>query len=176
VPLLLLPLHYREALPWTSMLVGASGDPASDHALHAAVRLGAALRLELSVVCCEDPATPAPALGRYADEAHHELPRRLEDLVRRSLPRSDDDPRSGIAHLLLRPGDAATQLSACLHQRGASVLALGWHGSLARGRARVLKRFLERAECPLLLVRDAGRPAMTLKVGERFEPPSPSVS
>lgn len=168
VPVLLLPVHYREILPWRSMLVGASGEPASDQALQTALHLGAALRIELDVMFCEDPWARPPALGGYADAAHHEMPQRLRDVVCRTALRSPDDERCGIAQVVFSPGDAASGLLAEVQHRNASVLALGWHGTLAHGRARVLKQLLERAECPLLLVREPGRQAVTLKVADRF--------
>ena len=46
----------------------------------------------------------------------------------------------------------------CSSARPASVLALGWHGTLAEGRAPVLKRLLEEARCALLIVRGTEHP------------------
>lgn len=169
VPVLLLPLRYREALPWTSMLVAASGEAAADQALEAALQLAAALRLELDVVYCESAATKASAIGAYADAPHYEYPSRLESMVRRAASPhlSQDRP---IAQVLLCHGDPAAQLLAQVARRGASVLALGWHGRLGAGRAQVLKRLLDEAECPLLVVRQVARPTAHLKVGEDLQP------
>lgn len=166
VPVLLLPNHYHEVLPWTSMLVAASGEAAADQALEIALQLASALQLELSVVYCESPRTKAGALGAYADAAHYEYPQRLEELVRRTV--SQHPECHCIAQVLLCRGDPAAELLAQIAQRASSVLALGWHGALDPGRAQVLKRLLEKAECPLLVVRQAARPSARLKVGEEL--------
>jgi len=46
------------------------------------------------------------------------------------------------------------------------MLALGWHGALGTTRAPVLKRLLERAECPLLVVHEVTGSQVRLKVGD----------
>ena len=169
VPVVLLPVHYREALPWTSMLVAASGEPAADQALEAALQLAAALGLELDVLYCESPRTKARALGEYADAVHYEYAQRLEEMIRRAAARRPPEERGCIGRMLLCRGDPADELLAHVRQRRASVVALGWHGALGAGRALVLKRLLDEAECPLLLVRQAARPTSRLKVGEELQ-------
>lgn len=169
VPVVLLPVQYREALPWTSMLVAASGEPAADQALEVALQLATALGLELDVLYCESARTKARALGEYADALHHEYAQRLEEMIRRAAARRPAEERGCIGHVLLCRGDPADELLAHIAQRRASVVALGWHGALGAGRALVLKRLLDEAECPLLLVRQAARPASRLKVGEELQ-------
>jgi nucleotide-binding universal stress UspA family protein len=87
VPIVLLPLHYRESLPWTSMLAAASGEASADHALEAAARLATALRLKITVVHSADGprGTGAAPFGGYADAPHHEYSHRLKQLVERGL-------------------------------------------------------------------------------------------
>jgi nucleotide-binding universal stress UspA family protein len=168
VPVLLLPRRYREALPWHTMLVATSGEAAADQALAAAVQLAAALGLKVTVLHCAEPdaAAEARALGAYADAPHYEYPRRLEEMVTRAV--TPQECRC-IEQVVLCRGDAAAQILKQRAERRSSVLALGWHGRLAQGRAPVLKRLLDEAECPVLLVREAPRPRARLKVGEAFE-------
>ncbi len=159
VPVVLLPLRYKEALPWRSILAAASGERAADRALEAAVALANALRLSVSVVHCAEHGTAA-ALGSYADAPHHELPGRLIEMVDRGL----GEQRS-IQEVLVCRGDPAAELLRMMEERPASVLALGWHGTLARSRAPVLKRLLEEACCPLLLVRCSEHIGVRLRIG-----------
>jgi nucleotide-binding universal stress UspA family protein len=167
VPVILLPVRYREALPWRSMLVAASGERAADRALDAAVELANALRLAVTVAHCEQ--SEAAPLGAYADEPHHELAHRLEELIGRGLVARGAKEQDCIHEVLLCRGDPAAELLAVLERLPNAVLALGWHGSLASGRAPVLTRLLEQGTCPLLLVRATERSGVRLNVGEHID-------
>jgi nucleotide-binding universal stress UspA family protein len=167
-PVLLLPLHYREILPWTSMLVAASGGIAADQALQAATRLACALRIQVTVMHVPDGPGAAP-LGGYADAAHHEYPHRMQEMVKRGLTGCTATESSSIDKVLLRRGEPATALLEQAAHQHTSVIALGWHGAMGAGRALVLKRLLEEAQCPLLLVRQAERSTARLKVGTEIE-------
>ena len=171
VPVLLLPLRYREVLPWTSMLAAASGEVAADQALEAAAQLATALRLKLTVMYAEDGAgaTHTMPFGAYADAAHHEYPRRMQGMVERGLARCAPEECDCVDQALLRHGDPAEMLLEQAARQASSVLALGWHGALGAGRALVLKRLLEQAECALLLVRKMERSSARLKVGEEID-------
>ena len=170
VPVLLLPARYREALPWTSMLAAASGERSADQALEAAVRLAAALGLKVTVVHSEDgPPSGTTPLGAYADAPHHEYPQRLEEMVERGIAGCSPEEGRCVEHVLLARGDPAAVLLEEAARRTASVLALGWHGALAAGRAPVLKRLLPKAECALLLVRARERSPARLKVGAEID-------
>jgi nucleotide-binding universal stress UspA family protein len=171
VPVVLLPAHYRETLPWTSMLAATSGEAAADCALGVAVHLAAALQLKISAVLCEDgpPGAVAAPLGGYADAPHHEYPQRLEHLVERGLAGCGSEEAKCVGEMLLRRGDPASVLLEQVARHGSSVLALGWHGALGAGRALVLKRLLEEAECALLLVRQTDHFRARLKVGKDMD-------
>jgi nucleotide-binding universal stress UspA family protein len=167
VPVVLLPLHYRQSLPWTSMLAAASGEASADHALEAAAQLAAALRLKVTVVHSGDgpPGAGAAPLGAYADAPHHEYPQRLKRLVERGLAGCAAEEAQCVHEVLLCRGEPASVLLEQVAGHASSVLALGWHGALGAGRALVLKRLLEEAECALLLVRGAEHSRARLKVG-----------
>lgn len=170
-PVIVLPAHYRESLPWTSMLAASSGEAAADQALEAAAQLAAALRLKVTVVHAEYRAQPAGArqLGGYADAPHHEVRHRLEELVRPALTCCTPDEAGCVGDVLLRRGEPASILLAEAARHRSSVLALGWHGSLGPGRALVLKQLLDHAECALLLVRGGEHSRARLKVDGEIE-------
>jgi len=171
VPVILLPAHYRESLPWTSMVAATSGEAAADQALEAAAQLAAALRLRITVVHAEDRAHASGArqLGGYSDAPHHEIRHRLEELLRPALGCCTPEEADCIGDVLLRRGEPASVLLDEAARHRSSVLALGWHGSLGPGRALVLKRLLDHAECALLLARGGEHPRARLKVGSEIE-------
>jgi nucleotide-binding universal stress UspA family protein len=166
VPVVLRPARYREALPWTSMLAAASGEPAADRALEAAAQLAAALQLTVTVLHAGDG---APGAGAYADAPHHEYGRRLQEMVERGVAGCTPEQAHCVHQVLLRRGDPAAALLEHASREATSLLALGWHGALGRGRALVLKRFLEEATCALLLVRTPETSHARLKVGDEID-------
>jgi nucleotide-binding universal stress UspA family protein len=171
VPIVLLPLHYRESLPWTSMLAAASGEASADHALEAAARLATALRLKITVVHSADGprGTGAAPFGGYADAPHHEYSHRLKQLVERGLAGCAAEEAHCVHDVLLCRGEPGAVLLEQVAGHGSSVLALGWHGALGAGRALVLKCLLEQAECALLVVRGAEHSRARLKVGSAID-------
>lgn len=171
VPVVLLPLRYCEVLPWTSMVVAASGEAAANQALETAAGLAAALRLNVRVLHAESSADRDRAMpfGAYADAPHHEYARRMQGMLERGLAACRAEECQAVSEVLLRQGDAADMLLGQIGQQSGSVLALGWHGALDAGRARVLKRLLEEAVCALLLVRELERPKMRLSIGAEMD-------
>jgi nucleotide-binding universal stress UspA family protein len=169
VPVVLLPMRYRESLPWTSMLAAVSGEAGADRALEAAAQLAAALRLEVTVVHSEGGGAGTAPLGAYADAPHHEYPHRLELLVERALAGCPAEQTQCVREVLLRRGDPASVLLEQIAHDRSSVLALGWHGALGAGRAPTLKRLLEQAECALLIVQRTERFGARLKVGNQLD-------
>lgn len=171
-PVLLLPPAYREALPWTRILVPLSGEIEADDALALAVRVADALDLDVHVahVAGADPGTDGlGARARYADALHHEYPRQLEELVRRALPNCCPAEYRRISSLALCYGDAAAELLQLIEDRRVSLLVVGWRGRFMTGRARVLKQLAQVVTQPILLVRAGPPRPFRLKVGDDVE-------
>lgn len=163
IPVILVPLHYRQVLPWQSMLAAASTDSAACHALDVAVQLAAVLKIKVTVMHAD-----AGATTRYADMAHHEYPHRIEEMVARGLAGRTHEECRHVEQALLRYGDPAQMLLQQVAKEPYSILALGWHGSLDEGRALVLKRLLEQAECLLLIIKGASEKESTLVIREKL--------
>jgi nucleotide-binding universal stress UspA family protein len=171
-PVLLLPRNYREALPWTRLLVPVSGEAEADEALALAVRVASALDLEVQVAHVTDSAPGDESLAaraRYADALHHEYPRQLEEFVRRALPWCAPDECRRITEVALCRGDVAAELRALIERTGASALAVGWRGRFMAGHARVLKELIDAISPPVLLVKAAAGAPVRLNVGEALE-------
>lgn len=171
-PVLLLPPAYREALPWTRILVPLSGEIEADDALALAVRVADALDLDVHVahVAGADPGRDGfGARARYADALHHEYPRQLEELVRRALPHCGPAECRRISGLALCYGDAAAELLQLIEDRRVSLLIVGWRGRFMTGRARVLKQLAQAVAQPILLVRPGPPRPFRLKVGDDVE-------
>lgn len=163
IPVLLLPLHYREVLPWRSMLVAASGETAADQALETAVQLAAALGIKVTVVHSD-----AGTTARYVDMAPYEYSQRIEEMVERGLSGCVAEECLQVEQALLRYGDPAEVLVKQIRNDVSSVLALGWHGSFGAGRAHVLKLLLKKAECALLIVKGPVEERAVLQVEEKL--------
>jgi nucleotide-binding universal stress UspA family protein len=86
-------------------------------------------------------------------------------MIRRAVACCSVEECHCIEEVLIRRGDPVIELLGQVQQRRSSVLVLGWHGAMGRTRAPVLTRLLERAECPLLIIRESGSKAR-LKVGD----------
>jgi nucleotide-binding universal stress UspA family protein len=170
VPVLLLPLRYRETLPWKSILAAASGEVAADQALEAAAHLATMLKLGVTIVHVEDgPVTDGRPLGTYSDSTHYEYPYRMQEMVERGLATCTPIECGCVEESILRRGDPATVLLQEASNRKSNVLALGWHGAFGTGHAAVLKQLLEQAECALLLLRTGESTKARLKVGREMD-------
>jgi nucleotide-binding universal stress UspA family protein len=169
-PVLVLPPYYREALPWRSVLVPLSGEPATDESLTVALHLAQALDLRVAIAHVVEAVPPGGGTGRYADEAHHEFAQTLNQLVARACPTCTEEERSRIEAFHLAHGNVAEELEELITRDRASVLVVGWRGDFMVGHAQVLKALVQRIYCPVLLVKPVPpRQPFRLKVGEAFE-------
>lgn len=167
-PVLLLPLSYREALPWRSALVPISGETGTDESLAVALQL--AMTLDLSVTIAHVAAVKEEfgkaVLGVFSDQAHHEYPHMLNEYVARVCPMASAKERERIGDFCLCHGDIARELLGVIESKRISLLVVGWHGQFVAGHARVLKTLIQEISCPLLLVKAVPRQPFRLKVGE----------
>jgi nucleotide-binding universal stress UspA family protein len=167
-PVLLLPLSYREALPWRSALVPISGEVGTDESLVVALQLAQTLDLTVTIahVAAAKEEFGKEVLGVFSDEAHHEYPHMLNEYVARVSPMASSKERERIEDFYLLHGDIARELLGVIDKKRTSLLVVGWHGRFVAGHARVLKTLIQKISCPLLLVKAAPRQPFRLKVGE----------
>jgi nucleotide-binding universal stress UspA family protein len=170
-PVLLMPPHYREDLPWKRVLTPLSGEDA-DEALMLAITLANALELEVHVVhVLDEPARDRGLAStvRYADAVHHEYPQQLAELVRRAAPGCTRAECQCITEVALSRGDVLTQLREHIETKHISLLVVGWRGRFITGHADVLKSLLNVVACPLLLVKAHERGPFKLRVSRELE-------
>lgn len=167
-PVMLLPLPYREALPWRSVLVPISGEAGTDESLSVALQLAQQLDLTISIahVASSDGKHGEFEMGITSDQPHHEYPHMLNEFVARSCPMASAEERKRIDDFCLCHGDIAQELLALIEKKRTSVLVVGWHGKFVSGHAHVLKTLIQKISCPLLLVKPLPRQRFRLKVGE----------
>ncbi|MGQ9424333.1 universal stress protein [Gilvimarinus sp. F26214L] len=171
VPVLLLPPAFHEKLPWRSLLVPISGEVEADQVLTLAIRLAQPLGLAVHVAHVVDGGDYGYlAETEYADSPYHEYAGRLEAMVNRaSMQCSPAECRCLVEDVALCRGDIAEELVKIIRKRDIDVLAIGWHGHLAPGRARILTQLLQRCAKPVLLLKSEQPPEFALKVGEALE-------
>ena len=167
VPVLLLPVAYRERLPWTQILVPVSGEIEEDSAASLAIALANDLALRVRIVHVLDGGSRHTGLAatRYADAAHHEYPERLAELVRRTVPAATPEECRCITSVALLRGEVAGELLAEIQRSDACLVVIGWHGTFAMGHAEVVKRLLATITCPMLLVKPSPAQGFRLRVG-----------
>ncbi len=171
-PVVVLPPHYVEHLPWRRILVPVSGETRTDAALALALELAHALSLGVTVthvVGSDGGQAHMQTLLRYQDAPHHEIRDRVEQVVARAAPMCSAAERATIEDVCLCRGDPAAEFARLIRDRHISLVVLGWHGWFMRGHARVLKALMRDIRCPVLLSRTRAREPFRLKVGEQFQ-------
>lgn len=170
-PVLVLPPNYEEALPWRSILVPMSGEPATDEALAVALHMAHTLDLNVTVahVSAGAPSEGAATEKWYADEMHHEFAQMLNQFVARACPMCPTVERTHVQAFQIKHGDVGDELLGLVEAKGISLLVVGWHGEFMVGHAQVLKRLIREMRRPILLVKPHPQPRFRLKVGEAFE-------
>jgi nucleotide-binding universal stress UspA family protein len=170
-PVLLLPVAYRESLPWKRVLVPISVEAGFSPAAEIAVALANQLALTVRIAHVldgPDGNSGLEATARYEDAPHHEYPEQLAELVRRAVPTATPDECRSIKEVSLLRGDIAVELLRQTELNDVSLIVIGWHASLGSGHAKVIKRLLSAITCPILLVKATEPSAPTLKVGIRI--------
>ncbi|OFZ53376.1 MAG: hypothetical protein A2428_10460 [Bdellovibrionales bacterium RIFOXYC1_FULL_54_43] len=171
IPVLLVP---ESPVPrkFNSVLVPMSGEIRTSHALTLGIKLASEFAVPLDLIYVVDPETvseecPCPLLS-FLDDAYHEYPRMLEELIAEASPLTSIEEKASIRDFHFCTGEAAREIVNQMKKRHTSLVAIEWHGRLTRGHARVLKHILRQAHCLILLVKTESHVHFRLKVGKDF--------
>jgi nucleotide-binding universal stress UspA family protein len=119
----------------------------------ASIATAANARLHLLNVVRPDPVLRRAALAPvYTDQPHHELPAWAEELIREAFATAAC-AESTECSTALRVGDPGEQIAAYAEEADIDLIVMAWAGSMAPGRANVVRTLLASARCPLLFVR-----------------------
>lgn len=145
-PLVVLPPDARIG-PIHRLLAPLDGSPDASQALWRALKRTHAADVEVAVlhVCAQDD---APA---FSDHPLYETEAWGSEFLARHCP---------IGRLELRLGSAAEIVSEVAAATGADLIVLGWGQLLARGQGRVVRRVLEAARIPVLLLSARRTPSL----------------
>ncbi len=135
------------------------GTPTTGVAITSACDLAARTRAELLVLHVAAAAGAREEPGSldapfYVDQPQHEWPAWTREFLER-LCASRQHPRISPRLLLLR-GDPADALVRHATDHEVDLIVCGWRGSLEPSRAKVLRSLIERAPCPVLVLRVGG--------------------
>lgn len=151
-PLLLVRPGMRPLTSLRRLLVPLEGSPSASEAMHYVDDLLCARGREivlLHVVTSDTPgeagSMPAP---RLVDQEQYEWEEWKEEFTMRFA----QCPQGGRHRVAVRVGEPAEAIVEEADQDDAELIVLSWSGSLAEGRATVVRALFERAPCPLLVV------------------------
>lgn len=120
-----------------------------EHASLLAARDRARLLL-LHVLGGETHERPSAVLA-YADQSHHAAEAWEEEFVRSSFAVTPLPPAVN-ARVALRQGDPAEEIVRFAREEDCDLVVAAWGGRMTPGRARVVRKLLEEATCPLLFL------------------------
>ncbi len=139
------------------MLVPHDGTPTTSAALKPAMELASRADAALLVAHVSHAKRVAPSepgtftTPFYADQAHHEWPAWRDEFaerIRSICPLGHLHVRVFLAH-----GDPASEILRLSEQQSTDLIVLAWRGKWESPRAAILKDVLQRANCPVMVVR-----------------------
>lgn len=157
-PILVLPRNKTHPSWVRSILVPLSGEVSPNAAMRIALEVGVEHKLPVDLLhFTEDRGArscDASVVGHTADEAYHEYPLLQDHLIAQASPYATMKQRQMVRDFLHCTGATVEQTLRTVAKKGRPLVMLEWKGSLAVGRAQVIKRILEIGEFPVLLVKE----------------------
>jgi hypothetical protein len=171
-PVLLFPFREKVAVPWSLIVTPMSGEIRDNRALSRSIELANQLQVPLDIIHVVDPTKDGEdggrSMGRFGDEAHHELHAMIEEFISDACPFCSPGEKRVIRTFHLARGDATEELLRHMSGTPVSMLAVEWKGSFMEGHAETLKSILRNFRVPVLLVRQAGKKRVSLRAGHRL--------
>jgi len=140
------------------ILLPLDGAPSSAAVIGPALNLAAASHAELHILYVatqrERPVeTGTLTTPRYVDQPQHEWPAWAKEFMSRFATLLGEWPLSTPTRMALRRGDPAEAILRFADETDSDLIVLSWQGCLEPARAKVVKKVLENAPCPVLLLR-----------------------
>jgi hypothetical protein len=171
IPVLLFPkdFDFKSGAP-TGFLVPLSGESKTNEALSTSLRLAERTRsiVDLLHVTSEKISRADEQLSTLGDQLHHEYKEMPEKIACKASPYSSAEERARIRHVLHSTGSVISEIEKVLRESPGEILSLQWKGTLAEGRAANIKEILQKARCPILLVKSAPEEKSILRVGKNI--------
>ncbi len=109
------------------------------------------------------------SLETVSDQFHHEYSKIVDRAVAIASPLSTSSEKKWIRSYYRCSGPISEQIARIASRRGTSAIILDWHGTLAPGRARLIKQLLLESAHPIVLVKQGKKARMSLKVGKELK-------
>jgi hypothetical protein len=171
IPVLLFPkdFDFKSGMP-SGFIVPLSGESKTSEALSVSLRLAERTQsiVDLLHVMPEKISQSDEQLSTLGDQLHHEYTEMPERIASEASPFSSAEERGRIRHVLHCTGSVTPEIEKIIHDSPGEILSLEWTGTLAEGRAAIIKEILQTANCPILFVKTAHEEKSTLRVGRNL--------
>ncbi|NDD91365.1 universal stress protein [bacterium] len=172
-PVLLFPFRQAPQVPWKLIVTPMSGEIRANRALSRAIELANQLRVPVEVIHVVDPQQSdqygAMAVGRFGDQAHHEIHAMIDEFISQACPFCTQREKRVIRDFHLVHGTASEEIPRLLSGKSVGVVAVEWKGSFMQGHAETLKEMLRTLQAPVLLVRQRKAHETPLRAGHRLK-------
>jgi hypothetical protein len=171
VPVLLIPkgFDFDSSIP-SGFIVPLSGERKMNEALSISLRLAERTQsvVDLLHVMPEKISQSDEQLSTLCDQLHHEYKEMPERIASEASPYSSGEERSRIRRVLHCTGFVVPEIERLLRDSPGEILSLEWKGTLADGRASIIKEILQSTHYPILLVKTAHEEKSMLRVGKNL--------
>lgn len=166
IPILVVPKSFKTSRHERSILVPMSGEVRENKALELSLQMGCALGAPVDIIHVTEQGEPSPAIiSRYADGAHHELPRMIDEFLVEASPFTNLELRKCLRNFYISRGQATEEIVSRVKRNASELVAVQWRGTFMTGHARILKTILKETSSAVLLVKRRDEAHFKLRAG-----------